>query len=85
MVGITTILLFYPKLENIGMITYDPFWKMIAERGISQYDLEQTYGFNHYQLDRLRNNKPIKTDTIDFICKALDCKTQEVIEYREDN
>ena len=66
------------------MIVYDKFWQSVKVRKISQYDLINKYSFTTYQLDRLRHNKPITTDTIDFICNSLNLTVSEVLEYISD-
>lgn len=65
------------------MITYDAFWKYVRENNISQYALYKDYGIDHRLLDKLRNNKPIKTTTIDRICESLNITPNEVITYKK--
>ena len=50
------------------MIKYDKLWSTMRDKGISQYDLSTKYNVNHAQLDRLRHNKNIETNTIDKLC-----------------
>ena len=38
------------------MIKYDPLWRTLKEKGISQYQLIKDYGIDKAQLQRLRQN-----------------------------
>ena len=64
------------------MITYDRLWKCLEKKNISQYKLIKT-GIGHSTLTRLKRNENVNTDTIDKLCKILDCRVEEIMEYRE--
>ena len=66
------------------MIVYDKLWETMKEKGISQYKLLRDYGFSSGQLDRLRKNESISTFTLNTLCRILDCKVEDVIEYIPD-
>ncbi|MBQ7829743.1 MAG: helix-turn-helix transcriptional regulator [Clostridia bacterium] len=67
------------------MISYEPFYKTLKEKGISTYKLINTYGISRSLLDRLKHNKPITTVTLDDLCKILSCNVEDIITYKEDN
>ena len=46
------------------MISYEPFYKTIKERGISTYKLINQFNVSRSLLDRLKHNKPISTVTL---------------------
>lgn len=50
------------------MISYEPFYKTLKERGMSTYKLIQEFGVSRSLLDRLRHNRPISTQTLDDLC-----------------
>lgn len=65
------------------MISYEPLFKTMKERGISSYRLGKL-GFplsNYYAMKRGEN---ISTHTLNQLCKLLQCRVEEVIEYMED-
>jgi Predicted transcriptional regulator len=63
------------------MISYEPFWKSIKEKQISQYKLINTYHISRGLLYRLKNNESVTTHTIDMLCNILSCDVQDIIEY----
>ena len=66
------------------MISYDPFYKTLKEKGISTYKLITEYGLSRSLLDRLKHNKPISTVTLNDLCNILHCKVEDVIIFTED-
>ncbi|MBR3686860.1 MAG: helix-turn-helix transcriptional regulator [Clostridia bacterium] len=66
------------------MISYEPFYKTLKEKGISTYKLINTYGISRSLLDRLKHNKPITTVTLDDLCKILSCNVEDIITFKED-
>lgn len=59
---------------------------MMAKRKMSLNELSQKVGITLANLSILKNNKAkaIRFSTLDSICKALDCKVEDIIEYTED-
>lgn len=65
------------------IISYDPFWKTLKEKGISQYQLIHEYGFSTGTLDALRKNRSITLKTLKEICDLLDCQIEDVVIFAE--
>lgn len=59
---------------------------MMAKRKMSLGELSEKVGITLANLSILKNNKAkaIRFSTLDAICKALDCKVEDIIEYVED-
>ena len=66
------------------MISYDPFWKTIADRGISNYALINRHGILPDTIQRLRSGKPITTTTLNTLCQVIDCNISDVMEFVPD-
>ena len=73
------------KLEEvIIIISYDGFWKVLKERGISQYKLIMQHGVSNSQLNHIRKGGHITTATINKLCKLLDCEIGDIVAYVPD-
>lgn len=66
------------------MIVYDRLWETMAIKGISQYRLIHEYRISTGQLDRLRKGSNISTFTLNQLCRILDCRLEDIAEYRRD-
>lgn len=67
------------------MIRYDPLWRTLKAKNISQYRLIKDYGIDKAQLQRLRDNRVVKTLILDTLCTILDCRIEDVVEFVPDN
>lgn len=65
------------------MITYNKLFHLMLDRKIKAGDLIR-HGISAPTQQRLRNNKPVDTKTIDKLCKALQCQPGDIMEYREE-
>lgn len=66
------------------MITFDPLWKTLNDKGISQYNLIEDYKMSRGMLDNLKHNRSITLNTLNDICNMLDCDITDVIKYKKD-
>ena len=64
------------------MIVFDKLWETMKEKGISTYKLRETCGIDSKTVRRLKTNDNIETKTIDKLCAALDCKIEDIAEYK---
>ena len=60
------------------MVVYDRLWQTMKNKKISQYSLIHDYHFSTGQLDRLRKNCSVSTNTLDRLCEILDCRLEEI-------
>ncbi len=66
------------------MICFDPLWRTLKKRGISQYKLIKEYKISTGQLDRLRKNENVNTYTLNQLCRILQCDLSDVALYVPD-
>lgn len=66
------------------MIVYDRLWQTLKQRGISQYKLIKEYGISTGQLDRLRKNESVSTNTLSALCDILHCELDDIAAYIPD-
>lgn len=66
------------------MITFEPFWRTLKEKNISVYELLEKRKFSHGTYDSIKKNKNVTLNTIDQLCEILDCKIEDIVQYKED-
>ena len=65
------------------MIHFDRLWITMENKGVSTYTLREKCGIDSKTIRRLKANQNIETKTLDKICNALDCKIEEIIEFKK--
>jgi putative transcriptional regulator len=63
------------------MIVYKDIISRLAAAGYTTYKIRKDKLISEGTMQRLRENKPISTDTIDTLCRLLDTQPGELIEY----
>lgn len=67
------------------MIVYDKLFALLKKKGISQYKLITDYGISRGQLDRLKQNQNVTTNTLNVLCNILDCELSDIATHIKDN
>lgn len=62
------------------MISYEPLKQTMKRRGISSYRLEKM-GFSRATYYSIMQGNSISTNTVNQLCKLLQCGVADVIEY----
>ncbi len=63
------------------MISYKPLWRTLKAKGVSTYALITKHGISSATIDRLKKGGGISTAKVDDLCRILDCRVEDVIEY----
>ncbi len=66
------------------MIKYDPLWRTMQERNFTTYTLRVKHEISNSTVQRLKKNMPVSTNTLDMLCKILNCSLSAVAEYFPD-
>lgn len=66
------------------MILYERLWETMKTKNISQYHLIKYHQFSAGQIGRMKKNAYVSTHTIETLCRILDCKVEDIMEYRPD-
>ncbi len=67
-----------------GMISYAPLWNTMQKRGATTYTLQFKGGVSSSSIRRLKAGESVSTNTLEALCKVLDCTIPEIIEYVPD-
>ena len=63
------------------MISYAPLWKTMERRGATTYTLQVMGGISSSTIRRLKASESVSTNTLDALCKVLDCDLMDIVEY----
>ena len=66
------------------MISYEKLWKVMKEKGISQYALITQYNVSPGQITRLKRNESVSIHTIEMFCRILNCDVGDIVSYIPD-
>ena len=69
----------------MAMISYNPFYKTLLEKNITEYQLIFKEGISANTLHRIKKGLPITTKTLDTLCFILDCEVSDIIEHDKNN
>ena len=62
------------------MISYEPLWKTMKEKQVTQYKLLKS-GIDNKTLDALKKSKNITLLTLEKLCSILDCTPNDIVEF----
>lgn len=71
------------ETENTDMISYEPLFKTMRNKSVTSYRL-QKMGFNRATYYSIKSGNSISTNTIHQLCKLLDCRVEDILEYIPD-
>ena len=66
------------------MISYQPFYETLLQKGITEDHLIYKQGFSANTLYRMKKGEAISTRTLDALCYALDCEVYDIIKFEKE-
>lgn len=76
------------KVKGVNkLISYAPLWETMKRKGATTYTLRfkgEAENISGSTLLRLQNNESVSTNTLNVLCKILDCELSDVAEYMPD-
>lgn len=66
------------------MFSYKPLMRMLLEKDMTKTELRIQTGMSMATLAKIGKNEYVSMATLNDICKVLDCRIEEVIEYVPD-
>jgi DNA-binding Xre family transcriptional regulator len=65
-------------------ISYNKLWKMLIDKNMNKQDLKELCGVSAASIAKLGKGENITTDVLLKICKALNCRLEDILETIED-
>lgn len=67
------------------MISYEPLWKTMKEKKVTTYTLRFKEGVGGGTVARLKKNETVSTNTLDMLCRILNCELSDIARYVPDD
>ena len=79
----TTICLI--KMWRLFMsVSYNRLWKQLIDKNMKRIEMQHLTGISGNILARMGKNQYVSMETIEKICKKLDCTVDEMMEFTDD-
>ena len=66
------------------MISYAPLWETMKRKNATTYTLQVKGEISSSTVRRLKANESVSTNTLDALCRILDCELDDIIESLPD-
>lgn len=62
-------------------LSYEKLFSLMKEKGLTTYKIRKENIISQSALTALKNGKSVTTDTIEKLCKALNCQPGDIMSY----
>ena len=62
-------------------ISYDKLWKLMIDNKINKTQLSEKAGITTNAMAKLGKSEMVQLETLIKICKVLNCKLDDIVEY----
>lgn len=63
------------------MVSYEPLWETMKKKNITTYTLINKHAVSSHTIFNLKHNKGITVDTLEKLCKILECTPNDVLKF----
>ncbi len=65
-------------------VSYKKLWKLLIDRDMSKKQLEIKARLSSSTIAKMNKSNGVTTTTLERICKVLDCRIEDVVEFIPD-
>ena len=65
-------------------VSYKRLWKLLIDKNMKKRELREAAGVGASLMQKLNQDKSVTTNTLARICKALDCRIEDIMEIVSD-
>ncbi len=65
-------------------VSYKKLWHILLDRDMKKKDLQEAAGLSKYAINKLSRDEDVTTEILGKICVALDCTTDDIMEFIPD-
>lgn len=62
-------------------VTYERLWKLLKEKNMKKIEMQRKAGISGNILARMGKNEYISMESVEKICYALNCRTDDILEF----
>ncbi len=62
-------------------VNYNRLWKLLIDKNINKTKLIRKTGITSNAMAKMGKNETVQLDVLIKICKVLDCKIDDIVEY----
>ena len=62
-------------------VSYKRLWKILIDRDMKKKDLAELADLSTYTITKMSKGENVTTDTLGKICKALDVRLEDIMEF----
>jgi len=66
-------------------VTYKKLFHMLIDRNMTAAELQKEAGYSANISTRMRRNEYVSLDSIEKICRVLNCKVDDIVEFLPDD
>ena len=66
-------------------VTYKKLFHLLIDKGMTNAELMEKAGFSANIITTLKRNNDVALDSIEKICKVLNCGVDDILEFLPDN
>jgi len=64
-------------------LSYNKLWKLLIDKKVKKGDLHTLTGLSRSTITKLTKDENVNTEVLERICKALNCKIEDIVEIKE--
>lgn len=64
-------------------MNYNKLWKLLIDRNLMKKDLREMAGLSTNVMAKMGKGGDVSTEVLRKICKALDCKVEDIVDFEE--
>ena len=64
-------------------MNYNKLWKLLIDKNLMKKDLRELAGLSTNVIARMGKNGDVSTQVLRRICKALDCKVEDIVDFED--
>ena len=66
-------------------VSYKKLWHLLLDKDMKKKDLQETANLTGYVMHKLSKDENVTTETLGKICQALDCSSDDIMEFFPDD